>query len=133
MPAAAMLHVEDPRDALLKKIGDISDIELCHNQVLVAVYMAPEKTSGGIVVPISVRDEDRHQGKVGLILKVGPLAFKDDTGKWVWPDGIGVGDWVYFRTSDGWQTTVNSHRDNLCRHLSDADIKGRIQHPDKVW
>jgi len=133
MPAAVMLHVEDPREALIKKIGDVSDIELCHNQVLVAVYMAPEQTKGGIILTDTTRDEDRHQGKVGLILKVGPLAFKDDTGKWVWPDGLGAGDWVYFRTSDGWQMTVNSSRDNLCRQLNDADIRGRIPHPGKVW
>lgn len=131
MPAAVMLHNSDPKAALVAKIGDIDDVEIFHNQVLVAVYFAPEKTAGGIVIPITSRDEDRHQSKIGLVLKMGPRAFVPDD-KWSWPK-IAVGDWIFFRVADGWNITVNSHRDNLCRILDDVDVKGRVQHPDKVW
>lgn len=132
MPAALMLHEKDPRQTLRDKIGDISGIELLHNQVLVAVYMAPEKTAGGIIRPDINKDEDRHQSKVGLIVKTGDRAFSSD-GSWSWPDDMGLDDWVFFRVSDGWNVTVNGHRDNLCRILDDVDIRGRIQHPDQVW
>jgi co-chaperonin GroES (HSP10) len=132
MPAALMLHEEDPKQFLLDKIGAVEDVELFHNQVLVAVYMAPEKTAGGIIRPDSNKDEDRHQSKIGLILKKGPMAFTSDD-KWSWPSDIGVGDWVFFRVADGWNVTVNGHRDKLCRILDDVDIRGRIQHPDQVW
>lgn len=132
MPAALMLHETDPREALIQKIGDVSQIELFHNQVLVAVYMAPEKTAGGIIRPDTNKDEDRHQSKIGLVLKAGPHAFAPDD-KWTWPDDIGVGDWVFFRVSDGWNVTLNGSRDNLCRILDDVDVRGRIQHPDQVW
>lgn len=132
MPAAVMLHTCDPKQALLDKIGSVEDVEVFHNQVLVAVYMAPEKTAGGIIRPDMNKDEDRHQSKVGLIVKTGDRAFVSD-GSWTWPADIGVGDWVYFRVSDGWNVTVNGHRDNLCRMLDDVDIRGRISQPDKVW
>ena len=132
MPATAMLHLNDPRQALFDKIGDISDIEVMHTQVLMAVYMAPEKTAGGIIRPDSNKEEDRHQSKVGLILKVGPQAFRSD-GKWSWPEDMGVGDWVYLRRSDGWNVTVNGSRDNLCMMADDVDVRGRIQQPDQVW
>ena len=132
MPAALMLHEGDPKQLLLDKIGPVDEVELFHNQVLVAVYMAPEKTAGGIIRPETNKDEDRHQSKVGLILKLGPAAFASDE-KWSWPADIDVGDWVFFRVADGWNVTVNAHRDKLCRILDDVDIRGRIQQPDQVW
>lgn len=132
MPAAVMLHETDPRKALLDKIGPMDHVELFHNQVLCAVYMAPEKTAGGIIRPESNRDEDRHQSKVGLIVKTGDKAFSGDT-DWSWPEDIGLGDWVFFRVSDGWNVTLNGNRDNLCRILDDVDIRGRVTHPDQVW
>ena len=133
MPAMLMVHERDPREALKDKIGPVDDFELFNNQVLCAVYIRPEKTRGGIMLPDSTRDEDKNQGKVGLVLKVGENAFKDSSGKWTWPQDIGVGDWVYFRASDGWAITLNGQKDNLCRILDDVDIRGRIQHPDQVW
>lgn len=128
MPATAYLHVVDPKEELLKKIGDVSDCEVFHNQVLCAIYLAPEKTAGGIIRPDSNRDEDKHQGKVALIVKMGPKAFAPDE-KWSWPE-MNVGDWVYYRVSDGWSLTVNRV---LCRILHDDDIRGRVQDPDQVW
>lgn len=133
MPAMVMLHEKDPRDELIDKIGDVSDFELFNNQVLCAVYIRPDRTRSGILLADSTRDEDRNQGKVGLVLKIGPNAFADDSGKWTWPKDMAVGDWVYFRASDGWAITLNGHKDNLCRILDDVDIRGRIQHPDQVW
>jgi len=132
MPATAMLHTTDPRQALFDKIGDVSGIEVLHGQVLMAVYFAPDKTAGGIIRPDSNRSEDQYQSKVGLILKVGPKAFTPDE-KWEWPADMGVGDWVYMRRSDGWNVTINGSRDNLCIMAEDVDIRGRIQHPDQVW
>ena len=129
MPAALRVHEGDPRDRLLAEIGDVSQVELFHNEVLCAVYVAPEKMASGLVLPDSIRDEDKHQGKVGLIIKTGPQAFKTDD-KWCWPDDLRVGDWIFYRVSDGWPCTVNKV---LCRMFKDTDIRGRIPHPDQVW
>jgi hypothetical protein len=129
MPATAYKHVTDPRQELLDSLGDLSGQEVFHNQVLCAVYIAPQQMASGLWRPETNRDEDRHQSKVGLIVKAGPKAFATDA-NWSWPEDMGVGDWVYFRISDGWNVTVNQI---LCRQMHDVDIRGRIQHPDQVW
>lgn len=130
MPYARMTHDVDPRKTIHDELGDISDVELFHNQVLAAVYIRPEKTKGGLYLTNNLRDEDKWQGKVGLIVKAGPDAFKDETGRWFNGVNINVGDWIYFRPSDGWQLTVHGV---LCRILDDTDVRGRIPAPDAVW
>jgi co-chaperonin GroES (HSP10) len=129
MPATAYAHDEDPRLKLLDDLGDISKVELWHNQVLCAIYVAPEKTKGGIIRPASNIEEDIHQGKVGLIVKMGEAAFQSDA-KWQWPPDVGLGDWIFYKVSDGWACSVNRVK---CRILEDVDVKGRVAHPDQVW
>jgi co-chaperonin GroES (HSP10) len=130
MSNIAMAHDKDPREALLKEVGDLSGVEIFNMQVLVAVYIRPEKTKSGIILSDKTRDEDRFQSKVGLIVKKGPSAFVDDDGKWFSGLDIKEGDWIVFRPSDGWNVTVNG---TLCRMLDDMSIRGRISHPDQVW
>lgn len=130
MPHMVMNHEIDPIAAILDKIGDISEIELFNNQVLVAVYIRPEKTASGLYLSDKTRDEDQHQSKVGLVLKMGDRAF-DDVYREKYTDvTIRKDDWIFFRASDGWATTVNKV---LCRIVEDVDVKGRIPHPDQVW
>jgi len=148
MPAMLVEHEVDPKTVITNALGDLSKIETSNNQVLVAVYQRGGtgdgkeiKTAGGILVPVKNLEEDRFQSKVGLIVKVGPLAFKDDSGKYAWPDDIGVGDWVMYRASDGWSFEIigdpprvdNKVNKVLCRLLDDTAIRARIQHPDTIW
>ena len=130
MPHFDMQHDVDPREDLLARLGDISNFKIFYNQVLVAVYLRPEKTKGGIVLPDQHLSEDKHQSKVGLVVAMGDRAFVNDE-KWNF-DGINVKlhDWIVFRPSDGWQVTVNKV---LCRVLDDSIIKGTVDHPDRVW
>ena len=58
----------------------------------VAVYERPEQTKSKIFLTDSVRDEDKFQGKVGLVVKMGPDAFVD-SGGWVFQRKAAVGDW----------------------------------------
>ena len=129
MPATAFAHTEDPRAKLLKEVGDVSGVDIFHNQVLCGVYIAPERTAGGIIRPLTNIDEDKYQGKVGLILKLGPRAFESDA-KWQWPEDMGLGDWVFYKVSDTVGVTINGQ---LCRVIEDVDVKGRLAHPDGVW
>jgi co-chaperonin GroES (HSP10) len=126
----AMLHEADPKEKLLADLGDISKIELFNTNVLVAVYIRPEKTKGGIIMSSRSLDEDRYQSKVGLVVKTGPSAFVESDGKWFNGLKIKTGDWLVFRPSDGWNITVNGV---LCRMFDDASFKGRIHHPDNVY
>jgi co-chaperonin GroES (HSP10) len=130
MPAMLMEHEVDPRQKLLKSVGDISNVEVFNNQILVAVYLRPEKTKTGIYMPDAHREEDKFQSKVGLVLKKGPMAFDDNTGQWFNDISIETSDWIVFRPSDGWSITVNGI---LCRMIDDVNVRGRVDHPDRVW
>ena len=130
MPYMRMEHADDPKKAILEEIGSIDDINVFNNQILVAIYMRPEKTKSGIILTDDTHSEDRYQGKVGLVLKKGATAFVDPDNKWFVDTNVEIGDWVYFRVTDGW--SVNVHGVS-CRILEDTDIRGSIQYPDAVW
>lgn len=130
MPQMAMKHEVDPRIDLLKKIGDITGVNVFNNSVLVALYIRPEKTKSGIYVTQNYRDEDRIQGKSGLIVKMGANAFVDETGNWFKNASVGLHDWVIFRPADGWSLTVNGVS---CRLIDDTAIRGKIDSPDAIW
>jgi len=125
-----MDHADDPKEVLLKELGNVDDIEVFNNQILVAIYMRPEKTKSGIILSDKTRDEDRYQGKVGLIIKKGPMAFVDPDQKWFVDADVDVGEWVYFRVTDGW--SINVHGVS-CRMLEDTDVRGTTKYPDAVW
>jgi len=128
--SAAIKIEEDLKAVLTTAVGAIEDIEVFNNQVLVAVYIRPEKTKGGIIRVAQTLAEDKIQGKVGLVIKKGPIAFLEDGGLWFQGVTINLGDWVYFRPSDGWALTINGA---ICRILEDVNVKGRVQHPDQVY
>ena len=130
MPFMTMDHEIDPKQKLAQEVGDISQVEIFNNQILVAVYIRPQKTKSGLYLSDKTTDEDRYQSKVGLVLKKGPSAFVDDTEEWFKGVNISENDWIVFRPSDGWQITVNNV---LCRILEDVTVRGRIDQPDRVW
>jgi co-chaperonin GroES (HSP10) len=130
MPPMKMEHAIDPKVEILNTVGDLKDVEIFNLQVLVGIYIRPNKTKSGIILTDKYVDEDKYQGKVGLVLKMGSSAFKDETGKWFKDVDVKVGDWVVFRPSDGWSVSIN---DQPCRILDDMNIRGRIQSPDMVW
>ena len=134
--AYQMKHAVDPRQEILNTIGDLSGFEIFHNQVLIAIYIRPETTKGGIIITNKIRDEDKWQGKVGLVLKKGPSAFIDESNQWFKGVNVEVNDWVITRASDGWSLTFNNRdtgEDVLCRLVGDTVIRGRIPHPDAIY
>ena len=122
--AMVMQHTEDPKDEIWKAIGDISELQLFGNEVLVAIYIRPQKTSSGIFLTDNYREEDKWQGKMGLVLKKGSVSLVDPK------DVVNVNDWVIFRPSDGWGLTVNGV---MCRLLDDRVIRGRHPKPDTIY
>ena len=130
MPFAAMKHEEDPKEKLLRDVGDISGLEIFNSHVLVAIYIRPQKTKSGIIFADQTRDEDKYQGKIGLIIKTGPAAFVDPDGKWFVGSDLKVGDWVMYRASDGWATKINGVE---CRMLADTAVRGRVADVDTVY
>lgn len=130
MANMVMDHEVDPKEKILQELGDLSKIELFNNQVLCAVYIRPQKTKSGIYLSDKTVDEDRFQGKVGLLVGMGPSAFQDDSGQWFENIAFNLHDWLVFRPSDGWNITINGV---LCRILSDTQVKMRIPAPDVAW
>lgn len=129
-------HKEDPKQLLLKKVGEIPAEFVQFSRILVAIYQPPvaEKTDGGVFLTNSMSSSDMEeffwQGKVGLIVAMGDQAYVDDETTKFHGTKNKVGDWVWFRASDGQSCEVNGV---FCRIFREGDIIGRIPHPDAVW
>lgn len=130
MPPMLMKHDTDPADAIRATIGNLDAIDLFQNQVLIGIYIRPAKTAGGIILADQTRDEDLYQGKVGLVLKKGPIAFVDDDRVSFHGKTAEVGDWIVFRPSDGWALSVNKV---ACRVLQDVHVRAKVTSPDVIW
>ncbi len=129
MPAIQMRHDVDPKKEILDKVGDLSEIQVMNANVLVGIYIRPQMTKGGILVH-TAQKEDQYQGKVGLVLGIGPLAFQDDATNKFAGQQLKVGDWVAFRTNDGDALDVNGQR---CRLLQDTTVRMKLARPDSIW
>ena len=125
--AVKMLHEVDPKQQLIEESKDLVQyIEPMGSLVLVAVYVRggiagkEQKTAGGILLPDAAKEEDRYQGKIGVILKCGPLAFmEDETHKW--GDGKPkVHDWILFRVGDTWPFIMDKR---TYRFVEDIDVR----------
>ena len=130
MTLMLMQHDVDPKKKLKGDVGDLSKVEIFNNQVLVGVYIRPSKTKSGIYLTDQTTNEDKYQGKIGLVLKKGATAFVDPENQWFSDVQINESDWVLFRPSDGWSVTINGV---LCRIIDDHAIRGRVDQPDQVW
>lgn len=111
-------------------IGDLSSVEVMHNQILVGIWMRPEKTAGGIILTEKTVDEDKWQGKVGLVLKKGPIAFVSEGNTNFHGQSVNEDDWVIYRVSDGFSIDINGTH---CRLIEDVHIKGRVSDPSVIY
>lgn len=123
----------DTKQQIIDRIGDLSGFEIAHNEILLAIYMRPEVTLGGIVLPAQNLKEDLFQAKAHLVLKIGPgcrFANVD----------IKVHDWVAVKPSDCWALDVNTRTEAMlrsdfvpCRLAYDDRIRAKLSHPAIVW
>lgn len=120
---------KDPRQSIFDFVGDMSGLEIIGDRVLVAIYMRPEKTQGGIIRPDTNKLEDVYQGKVGLVLKWGPDAFRnEETGEY-YEQTVKPGEWGVFFVGDGKAIEVNKAP---CRLVKSANFVMKIRNPDAV-
>jgi hypothetical protein len=107
-----VVHDKDPADEIRDDVGRLcAGIKPIAADVLIVMYERTNvkdgqerRSAGGIIVPItanSTASEDKFQGKVGLVMAMGPIAFKaDDTHDWGSPNDVPkVGDWVLVNVS----------------------------------
>jgi co-chaperonin GroES (HSP10) len=121
----------DAKSALKKEVGDISKIGIMGNRVLIAIYIAPEKTKSGIIRATQTIKEDIFQGVVGLVLKKGAQAFQDDPGSNTYFHGenVELGDWVVFRPGDARRIQINGVD---CRFVEDTLIDMVVSDPECI-
>jgi len=119
----------DPKKVILETVGSLDDIEIFGDMVLLAIYIRPEKTKGGIYRPDSNKDEDIWQGKVGLVLKWGPDAFVDPESGNLYDQVAQEGDWCVFKVGDAWNLQI---KDIPCRLVRDTNIRMKIKDPEAV-
>lgn len=120
-------HVPD-MDMMIQRL---SSFQVPLNKVLLLTYLKSDFAgrAGLIMKPDKTKDEDKWQGKVGLIVKMGPKAFVNtdsfDFGGVV----PSVGDWLVYRNSDGMQLAIdNAH----CCLIEDYLYQGIVPDPDSI-
>lgn len=122
-------------EEILASIGEAVDkIDMFHNQILVAVYIKPAyrvlASGDKLHLTDATVDEDKWQGKVGLVLKKGPQAFKSDARTDFGDMNVFPGEWVLFRVSDAPAIKIN---EVYCRLLEDIHIRGKVQSPEIIY
>lgn len=145
MPAPLRLHHKtDPKQDIIDDVGDlVRHFQPLGAGVFIVMYergnqkgTAEVTTQGGIIVPATATGalaEDKYQGKVGLVMALGPIAFKeDDNHQWggVTPQ---VGDWVMISVGDTYSFDLPGPR--RARFVEDVNVKFVVSPAafDAVW
>ncbi len=102
------------------------------HEVMVALWEGDEASKGGIFLPDQHKDENIYQGKTGLIVSLGELAFKDDEDH-SWPIKPKEGDWVAFRGADGFPFVLGGRNGQHCRLIHESKVRMIVGSPDEVW
>jgi|SRR5215472_4595236 len=135
------VHQKDPAEEIWDDLKDLLPLvkRIGGADVLVAVYKRPEKVRGksGIefILPDRTRDEDDVQGVAGLVVMMGPLAYKyEKTARWFVdengdPAPPKIGDWVTF---DVKVTHPMLLGERMCRLVHDQYIRAIVARPDIV-
>lgn len=128
-------YARNPRAFLLERCKSwMENAEFFHNYIVTATYYLPAfvDLAGGqrIHFPEKTQDEALWQGKVGLVVGKGKLAFCDsDTVKFHGQD-VKIGDWLQYDIHDPRQFTINRIH---CRLLKDVHVIARLTDPRLVY
>jgi hypothetical protein len=134
-------YAKDPRAYLMKRTDKlIKSVKMGANNILVATFYLPEFTmlrgANGEAVPFFVSDkttdEAQWQGRVGLLIAKGPLAWKNSEDGRIDFGGTNykLGEWVCYDRQDGRQIAINRVH---CRRLRDVDVWGSTDNPMSVY
>jgi co-chaperonin GroES (HSP10) len=129
--AILAVHASDPKQEIFDEIGQyVDDLEPLNVGIVVAVYKRPEKTAGGVFIADRSRDNDETMGKVGLVLRLGEMAFQDDPSHRFGTRKPKVGDWVVFTPGDTRPFHLGTR---MCRFIEDVNVRAITQRPDIIW
>jgi hypothetical protein len=130
-------YAANPKEFLLSRCQlAMANSEYTRALVVCATYCLPafDILPGGLPFHRSQTTilESLYQGKVGLIIGMGPLAFVD-TGNITFGGNkyrFGIGDWVQWDIHAARQFTINRIH---CRYLNDTQIIARVKDPRLVY
>ncbi len=121
----------DPKKALIKELGDIERDVVMRCQVLVAIHPGAKYHPGTTILRTDKDlQESQFQGTVGLVVKMGPLAFVDAPGASFGGAEAKIGDWVLTRPADGLSMFINQVP---CRLFEDVNILMKVEDPNIYW
>ncbi len=121
---------EEQKQRLIDMIGDVSVLQPLGGRVIVATYVGTDRSAGGIIYNDDRKTAARYEGKVGLVLAIGPTAFRyDGAFPWEGPKPQ-VGDWIWYRASDAPERFI---RNVSCRTIEDNLIEGITTDPTAVF
>lgn len=131
-----MRHDRDPGIVMAEQVAPyIDSLDVCAYHVLIGVYVRPTITAGGIDIDIGgkgPRAEDVWQGKVGMIIKIGPHCFEGGEAK-RFQTVPQVGNWVVFNVGDTFAFQLGHGDGTRCRMVFQEDIKLVTQNPDYIY
>ena len=98
-------------------------------RILLLPYQGKEKTAGGIFLPDEVQERSQISTQVGYVLKMGPLAYKDEE---KFPSGPWCREkqWVMFARYAGSRFQIDGGE---VRILNDDEILSTILDPEDVY
>lgn len=124
---AEIADSKDPKAAILKAVGDLSKEQVNADLVLLGTFIR-NMTIRGIIRPDVAEDE--HQGKVGLVLKRGPLAYGDWEEDSERGQNAALGTWVVYHIKDAWQMHING---TPCRLVPYDKLRMTVSDPNIVY
>lgn len=97
-------------------------------RILILPYRGKEKTAGGIFLPDDVQEKSQISTQVGYVLKVGPLAYKDES---KFPNGPWCQEkqWVMFARYAGSRFQIDGGE---VRILNDDEVLATILDPEDI-
>ena len=97
-------------------------------RIVILPHKGVEKTKGGVILSDQLIQEQQWTTNVGLVLKMGPLAYRDKkkfpTGPWCKEQ-----DWVIFARYAGSRLKIDGGE---LRILNDDEILGVVNSPEDV-
>ena len=114
-----------PFQHLLGKLADLNLPEPTGWHILVAQYVRPERSAGGIIMSAKTLQEDAWQNRMGMVLALGPDAYSDPvrhpSGRWVKP-----GDTIVWKKLDNAASKFEMNGVQVCLLNDDAVIAREI-------
>jgi co-chaperonin GroES (HSP10) len=97
-------------------------------KILVAMPTVKEKTEGGVIRPDSLRKQEEVASIFGVVVTMGPDAYKDE-GKFPSGPWCKEGDWVVMRSYTGTRFKI---QDQEFRLINDDSVEAVVEDPEHI-